>query len=351
MELTTENYAGSDADGWPYFDLQGFEYWFIVLTVVSFGLVGNAFSFFLMSDAQFSPLSYPVYLKSLAVCDSGQLIIRLVEQTTEQFDFPSISNGYDVTCKLWQYARYITLLMSPWLIVGLTLDRFVCVVFPLTRDKFCTKRKALIFCLSLLFLSAMVMLPILTHVKLVDGYCRGPMSVYYVFFAVRLLLSSTLPCLLILVFNVVIIARIRRSALFRKSFASGSTTTGRNSQDSSTRPLVLISVIAFATLLPMSVSECVEILLQMTEMDYKALLLAIELWPAFHVVYLLNFALNFYILMASSSNYRKILSAKIKCFDGDSRHQQQKPDAVSPIATISTPLSPDTPTRKPEPCK
>ncbi|XP_041355265.1 succinate receptor 1-like [Gigantopelta aegis] len=335
VELNTD-YNVSDVGGWPYFDLLGLEYWVIVVIVISFGLVGNVLSFFLLSDKQFSFLSYPVYLKALAVSDSVQLIIKSVEETQQPFAFSPISNSYDVVCKLWQFARYNSLLISPWLVVGLTLDRYVCVLFPLTRDRFCTKKKALIFCCCLALLSALTMLPILTSVKLVEGNCLGPPAVFFVFITVRLVLSSTLPCLLILFFNVIIITRIQRSAEFRKIFTSSrsSSTRTRSNEDSSTRPLVLISVFAFVTLLPLSVAECVEILLQITEMDARALLLTSELWPIFHVIYLLNFGLNFYILMASSRNYRKILATKLKC--SISRPVSRPSPPIPTVATSSS---------------
>ncbi|XP_041355420.1 succinate receptor 1-like [Gigantopelta aegis] len=336
VELSTD-YNGSDVGGWPYFDLLGLEYWVIVVIVVSFGLVGNVLSFFLLSDKQFSCLSYPVYLKALAVSDSLQMIIQSVPETQETFAFSLISNSYDVVCKLWQFARYNTLLISPWLVVGLTLDRYVCVLFPLTRYRFCTKKKALIFCCCLALVSALTMLPILTSVKLVEGYCRGPPAVFFVFIVVRLVLSSTLPCLLILFFNVIIITRIQRSAEFRKIFTSSrsSSTRTHSNEDSSTRPLMLISVFAFVTLLPLSVAECVEVLLQITGMDAKAEILSSKLWPIFHVIYLLNFGMNFYILMASSRNYRKILATKLKC--SISRPvSRPNPERNPPIPTVAT---------------
>ena len=306
-------YNGTELDGWPYFHV-GFEYWVIVVVVVFFGLIGNILSCILLSDSQFSSLSYPVYLKALVFSDSTQLVIKLVEETEEIFGSLHITHWNDGICKSWEYVRYITLQMSPWLIVGLSLDRLVCVLFPMTRDFLCTKKKAVLVCCSLAVIFASILMPILVSLKVEDGLCGGrEITPFFLalFIAVRLILSSTLPCVLIFILNAVIIGRIHRSATFRKKFTS-TPTSGRNKQDGSTRPLVLISVVAFITLLPFSITECVQILLGITMIDMKAYLLTVEMWHIFNLVYTVNFGVNFYILMASSSNYRNILAKKFK---------------------------------------
>ncbi|XP_041355422.1 cysteinyl leukotriene receptor 1-like [Gigantopelta aegis] len=313
------DYNGTDFDGWPYFHIEGLEYWVIVVIIVIFGLIGNAFSFLLMSDGQFSLLSYPVYLKALAVSDSVQLITKLVEETQMEFGFNEFSNFSDVVCKLWQYVRYSTLMLSPWLVVGLSLDRLVCVLFPMTRDRFCTKKKALVVCSCLALVFAVIMIPVLTSLRVVGGLCGGRQvsdALLALFIVIRLILSSTLPCLLIFILNVAIIVRIRLSATFRKTFTSTSaSSSARSNMDSSTRPLVMVSVIAFLTLLPFSITECVQILLSLTLIDIKTLLLTVEMWPLFHLIQMLNFGLNFYILVSSSATYRNIIAAKVKCSD------------------------------------
>ncbi|XP_041355419.1 allatostatin-A receptor-like [Gigantopelta aegis] len=335
----------TDTGGWPYFHLSGQEYWVIVLIVVSFGLVGNVFSFLLMSDGQFSLLSYPVYLKALALSDSVQMIIKVVEETELTFGYTHVSHLNNIICKLWQYVRYSTMMLSPWLVVGLSLDRLVCVLFPITRDRFCTKKKALVICSCLALVFAVVMLPVLTSLRVEGGLCGGRRvsdALIALFIAIRLVLSSTLPCLLIFILNVAIIVRIRRSATFRKTFTPSS---ARSNQDSSTRPLVLVSVIAFLTLLPFSIAECVQVLLSLTQIDLKALLLTMELWPLFHLIYMLNFGLNFYILVSSSANYRKILAAKIRCSHCKPKTQMlQRNMSTNPQnATVTTSLA-DVPT-------
>ena len=328
-------YNGTELDGWPYFHV-GFEYWVVVVVVVFFGLIGNILSCFLLSDSQFSSLSYPVYLKALVFSDSTQLVIKLVEETEAIYGSLHISHWNDVICKSWQYIRYFTLQMSPWLVVGLSLDRLVCVLFPMTRDFLCTKKKALLVCCSLAVIFASILMPILVSLKVEDGLCGGrEITPFFLalFIAVRLILSSTLPCVLIFILNAVIIGRIHRSATFRKTFISTST-SGRNKQDGSTRPLVLISVIAFITLLPFSITECVQILLGITMIDMKAYLLTVEMWRIFNLVYTVNFGVNFYILMASSSNYRKIIANKMR-----NLFWRSKPKVPQQFMNVSSQLS------------
>ncbi|XP_041355555.1 uncharacterized protein LOC121373164 [Gigantopelta aegis] len=49
-----------------------------------------------------------------------------------------------------------------------------------------------------------------------------------------------------------------------------------------------------------------------TKSDIETVFLVIKLWPMFNILYLINFGQNFYILVASSANYRKIVQTKLK---------------------------------------
>ncbi|XP_041355531.1 cysteinyl leukotriene receptor 1-like [Gigantopelta aegis] len=290
-------------------------FWICIVTTVVIGLVGNAFIFPLMRDVKFSSLSYPVYLIFLAVSDSTVLIMYCIYQTLRFFDSFHIIGKNVAACRLWLFLMSTVTLLSPWLVVGLTVDRFFCVVFPMKRDRFCTPRKAKIVCSCLTALSVLLMLPLLEGVKVIEKsnicFIKDHLLVYFAFF--RISINSNLPCLLIIVFNVVIGIHIQRSTNFRKRFTSTSSGSTENKLDKSLLPLMLISLMALVTFLPSSLADSIVTILVITKSYPNTLKQVAKFSPSFIVLYLINFGQNFYILMASSANYRKIMKKKLKC--------------------------------------
>ena len=314
-------------------NLHGIGHWSTILIIVTVGIIGNVLEFIMMSHSTLSPLSFSVYLKFLAVADTLILTDELFQRSEIQFYLPMVINIHDALCKtILSYELFIKNL-SPWLVVGLTVDRYVCVFYPLKRGIFCTKTKAVIVCCSMIGAAILLTLPSLILSTLEDGWCRQPDEVISYFMFLKLGLSSLIPCFLILVLNIAIIVRIRRSNEFRKTFVrnkEGST------KDTSTRPLVLISVLAFVTLLPVAASEMIAFLLRAVNTGVTATSLAGELWPAFNVIYLFNFAQNFFILMGSSQKYRQIMNSKFRCVGLRGKEKRQKLASSTNVSTRST---------------
>ena len=305
----TETSTTSSFGAWVQFDLYGAVYWTIVLFISVAGIAGNVLLCVMMEDGKFSRLSYAVYLKCLAVSDSWVIITRLTRETERYFSLQYLTTINSALCRSLFSFRMLAMTFSPWLVVGLTLDRCVCVCFPLTREALCTQRKAVAVCLAIALVSLASTAPLMIGVDILEDNCTpfNEFMFYYLF--VRSIFSSTLPCVCILILNVLIVLRIQRSRDFRKTFTRSSHATTQ--QDGTTRSLVLVSVLAFITLLPVSVLEVAQIALKIMRTDLKALILSDSLRPLFVLIYTLNFGQNFFILISSSQTYRKIIQKKL----------------------------------------
>ena len=286
-----------------------FSYWGILLFIVVFGIIGNILVLVMMRDARLRYLSYSIYLRFLAVSDSVLLLTYLISETEKIFGLNRFTPAY--FCITAFSVRTLAALLSPWLVVCLTVDRFVCVSFPLKRGTLCTWNKAIIvcsvaFCLSLVFIAPF---PFGTNVR--DSKCFPSEEVrsYYIF--VHLILSALIPCLVIFLLTVLIVIQIRRSRNFRKSFLRPRSDSANGQQDSSTRPLVLVSLLAFVTLMPVALSKSVRVLRKLRNQDL--LVTNLNIWQILFMIYLLNFGLNFYVLIASSSNYRNAIKRRLCC--------------------------------------
>ena len=312
-ESNTE-FNDTNNDDLIYVTTPGYAYWIITVITVVLGLAGNALVMVLMADVKFSTLSYPVYLKFLAISDSLVLLQIVTRESLRLFTSPYFVASNSIVCAFTWFSMNTTTITSPWLVVGLTVDRFLCVVFPLKRHLMCTRKIALITCSSICVLSVTLCLPLLFGSKLQMSrtVCVLEANFLAYFTFLRLLITSNMPCLLILILNILIGIHIQRSAIFRKRFTNATSGSTKDKKSNSLRPLLLISMLAFITIMPSSVVLSVVAILVSLKTHLGIVDMLLKWWLLFNIPYLVNFAQNFYILMASSANYRQIMKNKLK---------------------------------------
>ena len=304
----------------------GYAFWIATVITVVLGLAGNALVMVLMADVKFSTLSYPVYLKFLAIADSLVLLLFGIRESLRLFTFPFLVGSNSIACSFTWFSLSTTTMSSPWLMVGLTVDRFFCVVFPLKRHMVCTRKIAMITCSSISVFSVTLSLPLLFGSKVEKGkivcFIESNLMPYFTF--QRLLITSNIPCLMILIFNIAIGIHIQRSARFRKKFINASSGSTKDKINNSLRPLLLISMLAFLTIMPLSVAESVIGIVMKPNVDPVTAETLLKWWLRLQIPYLVNFAQNFYILMASSVNYRNIIKNKLKSLTCSRRSESVK---------------------------
>ena len=192
-----------------------------VLTLV--GAIGNTLSFLVMSTKVYQRKSYSYYLRGLAVFDTLTLITALV------IEFHGISYkisgvaylNVHVTwsCKLAEYFRHVIILMSSWLVVFFTVDRYIAVCHPLKRANFCTESRAIIAIVVLFLCACLSQVFRLVYIKRIEGRrpfrhpCHAPKNIrieyftwHYFFFS--LALRFLLPFIIICICNALIIFHV-----------------------------------------------------------------------------------------------------------------------------------------------
>ncbi|XP_052280750.1 uncharacterized protein LOC127878271 [Dreissena polymorpha] len=112
----------------------------IVLTpVILLGLVGNCLSMLTWSRGSNRNKSTAVLLTCLAVTDTIVLAIPALEMWADEvFNF-KLRLPHVVLCKLFAWASYFGPTMSSWIIVLVTLERFVSIWFPV-RNRHVSER-------------------------------------------------------------------------------------------------------------------------------------------------------------------------------------------------------------------
>ena len=249
----------------------------VIYFILVFGSIGNACIIALMQDRDFHKLSYPVYLRLLAVSDTLLLACVATEDILDhQYRRLGDFLMYSLTlCKFWNYISSLGKLSSPWLVVAMTFDRFVAVVYPLKRAVFCCRRTALIVCSVVLgaIASETLFYPILSKRFPEESDCSVKESAMdYIIFR-TLVIETSLPCVLILFLNVYIIIAINRSRKFRaSSTGTKQTREAKTSRlDKATVSLMAVSVMAFVALVPISTLQVCYLLLRRTSGESKVI--------------------------------------------------------------------------------
>jgi len=210
-------------------------------------------------------------------------------------------------------------LLSAWLTVALTFDRFIAVVFPFKRADLCTVKFAGIAGVVIIVLCLALNFPIfIASIDVATGECfiRPTFSTYVVL--VTFSFESFLPSVLILAMNIAVVVGIRKSIRFRRRMASEQQQRKQQQSDRATISLLVISFAAFVCMVPKSILEGIEgiVYVTMSEEVPNWVELLSDIWPILNVMMLVNVSINFTILMLNKRLRGIFLSLSSGCRKG-----------------------------------
>ena len=297
--------------------------WHIYVKIVcvpllaALGLVGNTLSFLVMFAPTYKRKSYSYYLRGLAIFDSLTLIIAVVEVGND-ISYISTGHGYlrahnTATCKLSEFLRHVTFVMSSWTVVCFTVDRYIAVCHPLQRARLCTERSAKISLVVLLLLAMTSQLYLFHFISRLDRDpdklpCHAPTDIRILYFGVEyfgfsFMLRFLLPFAIIVVLNGCIIYHINR---MRNSRVAREKEKIRNA-NLAICTLFLVCAVFVVTLLPNAVISMVMFLgvVIYESNELYCPLFSVDI-PC-QMVRLVNYAVNFVLYGLSGRRFRREL--------------------------------------------
>lgn len=180
-----------------------------------FGLIGNILALMVMLLPHNRKLSCCVYLAGLAICDNIALIAAFF-----LWYLTAVVEGNDrsdIECKVIALFFQSGATGSTFIIVAVTLDRFLATCFPIKSMGLRTWRKALIALAIVLVMAFIFNIPFMLMAKFVDEHttlCTGfskRNDVATEFYAIaNIFFFSLLPFFLILAMNIAIVRKIRK---------------------------------------------------------------------------------------------------------------------------------------------
>ena len=289
-------------------------YWFnhvLPLIIIIFGLIGNTITLFVLNMKKYAYTSTCFYMKTLAFSDNTLMILFFIRWLN---NIPNIRNNQDHFCIVYFLFKRVTLGVSVWTLMLMTLDKYLSSRYPLHAKRLCTIKRARVCLFIIILVYVAVHLPYfwsysnLQAITLSDK-CPIDMSKNFVriFTIFRILLvDSVFPWLLTSLFTILM---SRELYLMSKTSVSLRLKVNKNTPKRVKYMAIFDSWAFFFLTFPASALD-VTCLFKTISSD-KLLYI---LYETFVYLVHLNSALHFYFYIMISKNFRNDVFVHFKIF-------------------------------------
>lgn len=287
--------------------------------IIIMGTIGNMLSFLVLVRCQMRNTSVYFYLMTLAVADTCVLYLSAFKTWIRLIVGYELLHESDGVCKVVNFLNLFWLHLSAWLIVFVTVDRFVVVWFPFKASSVCTVTRSrvatTVLVIALIAYNSHFFwtYQLYVHPKYGTPTCGPPESMRRFMFGefefLKLSTYSLIPFAIILVLNVAIITRLHwRPFLLRgRSGDTTSTFSGASRTESATygrqaKVTYMLVAVSFAWLVLTLPNAIHMFISKLVNADTSHMFRAIS----FLLMYT-NHAINFYLYCITGKKFRREL--------------------------------------------
>ncbi|XP_067649011.1 probable G-protein coupled receptor 139 [Haliotis asinina] len=289
------------------FDIQTYYLW----VIFALGFPGNCAT--IVTVIKMSPArSLTVYIALLAVVDNLAIVNKLLL-------FVMLDNGLHIQnagCRILGYLGNFLITFANWLLVAMSVERFAAVWFPFKVGQSWTFKKSLTAVFLVALPLSLLFLHLFWTIQFIDD---GPGMVFcdvaekyqyfmmHVWYWINITVYAIIPCVLLLVFNCLIVGGIIKSGKAQKYLKSNHGSQKSKSCADRHRQVTIMLVTAAITLVILTTPRCVMLILtpywtpnqNSMEGALKYLIdtLAFVLCDVTH-------AINFYVYSLSAKRFR-----------------------------------------------
>jgi hypothetical protein len=225
------------------------------------GLTGNSLTIKIWSKRVSRTNMSAMYLIVLAFTDLFYLLLHVIQELKFAWGFPTIDvEGW---CQLYFVLYMFTMYMSPLLILGFTIERFLSIISPFKSQRFSYTNRGPLEISGITLLALLLALPQIFSWEIQWGECQGP---YNQFHAVWSWISDSLVFVIFpvtsLVLNSVVMRAASKAAKKRQStlpICRGSSTPDRSTRQNKTKlnpstlTLMCVSFYRIITVIPVTI--------------------------------------------------------------------------------------------------
>ena len=276
---------------------------------------------------------------------NGTNITEIITQQRNITKNPAgfLDNHNEFTCKLSDYLRNVIYLMSSWLVVCFTVDRYIAVRHPLQRSRLCTEKRAKLFILIVFIACLLTQIHKLIFIKRISrpghNVCHAPKEIRIIYYAIDyfifgLGLRFLIPFIIICICNGKIIYHIQQMHRMRKdsrdsycqtnntssanSTSTGTTLTTTNTSvaaRNTTQAITMLYTVCFVfiiTLSPTAVANAIQYIQHMTITDPDLFCNLRKVEMPLQMIRLSNYAINFILYGFTGRQFRRELVRMIR---------------------------------------
>ena len=312
-------------------------YWFPIL--IPLGLVGNILSFLVMIRPKNRKVSTCVYMAAISINDNILLsfdihvwfVIAVHKRKWHEWE-----------CKSNTYFAYLCLQTATYLVLAMTIDKYIAIQWPHKSAWYSSPRRAKIIVSTVIISVAMYNLPHFFITAVVAGNCygysaKGILTKVYSWFTI--VINAFIPFTLLIHMNYVTVKTVRNS---RKMFRNNIKTTGIDAREKSmksaenqlTTMLLLVTTLFSILLLPTYIRFIYAAFVSSDTPSKYAM--SIFIFEISYKLYVTNSGINFFLYCISGKKFRNDLKEILCCMSSanSSPSMESRPDANT-FSTVS----------------
>lgn len=300
------------------------------------GLAGNSLVLLvILSDAHFNRSSFSVYVKSMAVSDTLVLILKFwsyINKETKHY-FPSL-------CTILTFTSEASVLLSVWIIVTITIERTLVILFPLHKRKFVTAYRArfiviIIATLTILFSIRLLIIPIDTSSSQTKR-CHPTSFKWISYRRINKLITEFgycyIPLTIVIIGNVLAVCAVKRAIIRRHDILTNQSYRQRQRFNTHENQFMLMLLVVTITFIICFVPFTITSVISRTGLPFgicftkKMMRNFLVLHRFAELLKDLNFCINFMIYCISGRRFRHALVSLIKRIHGQRSFSSQTLD-------------------------
>ncbi|XP_067648924.1 probable G-protein coupled receptor B0563.6 [Haliotis asinina] len=243
------------------FDMETVYLW----VILALGFPGNCAAIVTVIK-MFPGRSLTMYVALLAAVDNLSILVKILM-------FVLLDKGMNVGnlgCKTLGYFGNVLSTFANWLLVAMSIERFAAVWFPLKFVQIWSPKKSIATVMTMAFLLAAMFLHLFWIMRFVDDKDAGMKycSIYdeykyfmmHIWYWINVIIYAVLPCILLMIFNALIVVGIVQSRNAHRQFKGYSCKDKQINVDRH-RPVTLMLVAAAVSLVILTTPRCVMLIL------------------------------------------------------------------------------------------
>ncbi|XP_064611660.1 probable G-protein coupled receptor 139 [Liolophura sinensis] len=308
-----------------------------------FGTFGNVFSFLTLRQKSMAKISTYFYLSVLSLSDFMVLYFGLLRLWVAELTNFDIRDQSDTLCKLVMFLGYVSSDLSVWLIIAVTVERYIVVAHPLKASTFCTVPKAKKATLAVVLVLVSIHIHFMWSVKLSEDLTASPRCaqsggfqyfVTVIWPVIDTLIYFVVPFVIISTMNAFIIWQVRKAKSGRVEMQNERIVSvspnkpnsncllegkkrSRNDKDSCTKITMMLLTISFAfviTTLPMNICMMAASTWNHNDTGDKSKMSKLQLTKTIaELLMYVNHCVNFFLYCATGQKFRQQI-LRLCCF-------------------------------------